>query len=99
MKYCKFENGVCPACGRPRPPVEGKVVRECLWQLGDDLEHALSAIGITQERWRAAKAQLGLPPTCNCDKRKAWLNRASVMLQANASKLSEALREAYGRPR
>ena len=99
MKYCKFVDGVCPECGRPRPPVEGKVVRECLWQLGNDLERALTAIGITQETWKAAKAKLGLPPNCNCDKRKAWLNKASAQLQVTASKLAQAVRQAYDQPR
>lgn len=44
-------------------------------RLGDYTERLLSSIGVTQDRYKAAKELFGLAPTCNCDKRKAWLNR------------------------
>ena len=42
---------------------------------GDRLEAILSSVGITQDRYKEAKKLFGLPPTCNCGKRKEWLNR------------------------
>jgi NMD protein affecting ribosome stability and mRNA decay len=96
---CQFKDGVCPHCGRPKPPVQGKVVRECLWQLGDDLEEALTAIGVTKDTWRSFKAKFGLPPNCNCEKRKAWLNAASANLHAKLQDIKFALREHYDKAR
>ena len=43
--------------------------------LGDKAEAILKAAGITPERYAEVKALFGLPPTCNCSKRKEWLNR------------------------
>lgn len=43
--------------------------------LGDMVEGVLSAIGITEDRYRAVKAALGLKRKCNCGKRKKALNR------------------------
>lgn len=45
--------------------------------LGDYTESLLQSVGITKERYQAAKQLFGLAPTCNCDERKAWLNRVS----------------------
>lgn len=45
--------------------------------LGDYTEALLKTLGITQDRYKAAKELFGLPPTCNCDDRIAWLNRVS----------------------
>ena len=39
------------------------------------MEAILSSVGITQDRYKEAKKLFGLPPTCNCGKRKEWLNR------------------------
>lgn len=50
--------------------------REAL-KLGDRVEALLSSIGITQQRYKEVKELFGLPPTCNCGKRKEWLNRVS----------------------
>ena len=44
-------------------------------RLGDWAERQLKSIGITQERYKQIKEKFGLPPTCNCGSRKAWLNR------------------------
>jgi hypothetical protein len=48
--------------------------------LGDYTERLLSSVGVTPDRYTAAKAALGMAPTCNCAKRKAWLNRAGEWL-------------------
>lgn len=45
--------------------------------LGDYTESLLASIGVTQDRYVAAKQLFGLPPTCGCDARKEWLNRVS----------------------
>jgi hypothetical protein len=50
-------------------------------RLGDKIESVLTGLGITQERWKAAKASIGLPPTCNCKSRIAWLNKLDNTLQ------------------
>jgi len=50
---------------------------EQLRGLGDYTESLLQSVGITKERYQAAKQLFGLAPTCNCDERKAWLNRVS----------------------
>ena len=42
--------------------------------LGDLAGAFFAAGGVTEERYRAAKAVLGLDPKCNCDARKKWLN-------------------------
>lgn len=45
--------------------------------LGDYTEQLLTSIGVTKDRYVAAKQLFGLPPTCGCDARKEWLNRVS----------------------
>jgi hypothetical protein len=42
--------------------------------LGDMVEAGLKAVGITEERYKGAKAAVGLKGDCNCGKRKAKLN-------------------------
>jgi hypothetical protein len=53
--------------------------------LGDWTERMLASIGITKERYVAAKQLFGLAPTCNCAKRKAWLNRVSDWWRGESS--------------
>jgi hypothetical protein len=53
--------------------------------LGDWLESKLSAIGITKDRYTAFKQQFGMPPTCDCDKRREWLNQFGESFGAEAS--------------
>ena len=48
--------------------------------LGDHTERLLQRVGVTKERYVAAKVALGLAPTCGCDDRKVWLNKASKWL-------------------
>jgi hypothetical protein len=42
--------------------------------LGDLAGAFFASVGVTEERYRATKAALGLDPKCNCDARKKWLN-------------------------
>lgn len=49
-------------------------------RIGDQVEAALVSIGITKERYAAAKAVVGLPRPCNCSERRAWLNRLDLQL-------------------
>ena len=42
--------------------------------LGDLAGGFFGSVGAPGERYRAAKAVLGLDPKCNCDARKKWLN-------------------------
>ena len=44
-------------------------------RLGDRLEQTLTRMGITKDRYKEVKQRFGFPPTCNCDKRKEWLNK------------------------
>lgn len=46
-------------------------------KLGDYTESLLQSVGITKERYIAAKQLFGLAPTCGCGERKEWLNRVS----------------------
>lgn len=48
--------------------------------LGDYTEQLLSTIGVTKDRYAAAKELFGLAPTCNCETRKAWLNKVGAWL-------------------
>jgi hypothetical protein len=60
---------------RPVPPAKAKD-RPNRLPLGDYAEQMFKKAGITEEWYKAAKAALGMPPTCSCPQRKAWLNRA-----------------------
>ncbi len=42
---------------------------------GDKIEKQLQSLGITPEKYVAIKEKFGLPPTCYCKGRKAWLNK------------------------
>ena len=50
---------------------------------GDKVEKALKAMGITEDRYKEVKRMFGLPPKCNCSKRKAWLNKVSQHFERN----------------
>lgn len=43
--------------------------------LGDWTERALKKLGVTKERYKAAKEKFGLMPMCHCKERKEWLNK------------------------
>lgn len=51
--------------------------------LGDYTESLLHSVGITKERYQAAKQLFGLAPTCHCDERKEWLNSVSAWWRAH----------------
>lgn len=100
--FCRHVDGVCVQCGHRVPDeLAGRpMVRECdLMALGDDLERWLTSYGVTKERYVAVKQSLGLPPTCNCEARKEWLNRASRILHAKVQDLAAAVEHYYSRPR
>lgn len=42
--------------------------------LGDLAKLFFESVGVTKDRYRAAKEALGLDPTCRCDDRRKWLN-------------------------
>jgi hypothetical protein len=48
--------------------------------LGDYTEQLLSSLGVTKDRYSAAKKLFGLAPTCNCETRKEWLNKVGAWL-------------------
>jgi len=58
--------------------------------LGDLTESFFTSLGITKERYQAAKAGLGLDPGCNCDARKKWLNELGGKLGVDAVVLKMA---------
>ncbi len=63
------ESGLkCANCGEGNPG------------LGDYTEQLLSSIGVTKDRYRAAKELFGLAPTCNCESRQQWLNTVGAWL-------------------
>ena len=73
----------CTECGYALPRDYDKPpIRECLapWKpekLGDWTERQLKKLGVTEERYQAAKEMFGLSPECNCSGRIAWLNAVS----------------------
>lgn len=50
--------------------------------LGDAVEKIFKQVGITEDRYKAAKQALGLPPTCGCSGRKRALNEWQAKAQA-----------------
>ena len=111
MLTCVFERveeGLlrCKVCGREVATTAGPGRTHAIcrqqdvsFQLGDELEKALTAIGITKDTYRKAKAAMGFPPTCNCDKRKEWLNQMGQRLQVSVDKLRGIYDEFYAKPR
>tara|TARA_Y100000593_G_scaffold33818_2_gene66463 strand:- start:10538 stop:10867 length:330 start_codon:yes stop_codon:yes gene_type:complete len=69
-------NGLRSQC-KPRRDLSGKEVVHRTKSLGDITEGMLKRIGVTQDRYKAAKELFGLSPSCNCNKRKEWLNSVS----------------------
>ncbi len=56
--------------------------------LGDYVRDLLSMVGITKEWYMSIKAGFGLPPNCDCDARREWLNRVSDWWRGNKAKNS-----------
>lgn len=50
-------------------------VKPCKEGWGDKLEAELTAMGITEDSYKAVKKKFGMPPTCWCPQRKEWLNK------------------------
>lgn len=61
--------------------------------VGDLLEQALTAVGITRERVERLTRTSGKPGGCGCAARKKWLNEAGVRVQ---KVVRTAARKAYG---
>lgn len=85
MPKCVFSDGACEVCGLPAPPdAIPPIYRTCGPSpqpgLGDYTEQLLSSIGVTKDRYSAAKELFGLAPTCNCETRKEWLNKVGAWL-------------------
>ena len=87
---CQPVDGRCTQCGCL---VELRIRRTChAWiatappqlqpnrGLGDYTERLLASIGVTKDRYVAAKKLFGLAPTCGCAERQAWLNRVGKWL-------------------
>jgi hypothetical protein len=74
-------------------PIEHTCGSAQVVRLGDKLQSALEGIGITKERWQAAKQVLHLPPTCHCEARQEWLNKldARLGIGENMNKLKTLL--------
>lgn len=45
--------------------------------LGSLTDRLLGSVGINESRYREIKSKFGLCPTCNCKKRKEWLNKVT----------------------
>ena len=56
--------------------------------LGDSLETVLTTLGITKDRYVEVKKLFGLPPTCNCDQRREWLNKVGEWFSGKSTDLT-----------
>lgn len=91
----------CLACGlRVEIPVETPRVHcSCGYVqengsrpgLGDVVAAGLHRVGITRERYVAAKAAVGLRRRCNCPKRQQQLNALGSKAAAVLAKVTEVL--------
>lgn len=68
VRPCSGEHSISPA-------TEMQVATDL--GLGDYTESLLRSIGVTKERYIAAKELFGFAPTCHCEARKEWLNHVS----------------------
>lgn len=66
--------------------------------LGDRIETVLSSIGITPESYVNFKTKFGLPPTCGCADRKAWLNNFGATFGVTTEKLRDLLKRPWREP-
>lgn len=72
-------------------PVEHVCGRAAAPKLGDRVESALTAVGVTKERWVAFKEKFGMLPTCNCESRQRALNQLGDELGDKAKAAVAAL--------
>lgn len=86
---CQFDEftkgSKCLICSKPLPmDVPQGTRRICTAAkphgLGDWVENWLTSWGLTKDKYKELKEELGLPPTCNCSGRKEWLNKAGALL-------------------
>jgi len=49
--------------------------------IGTKLASLLQSMGITKERYALVKQLFGLPPDCDCDARKEWLNKVQQFVK------------------
>lgn len=104
-EYCDFNNAqrTCPVCGLkakyermaaactgPRRPQPWRPV-----MVGDLVERALTAVGITQPLVERLTRTGGKPGGCGCESRKRWMNEAGVRLQLKARDALLATRDFY----
>lgn len=98
------DEGLCVQCGQPvldgvrwickagphgkYARTNRKIIREP--GLGDAIAKALAKMGITESRVREVKRLFGLPPTCGCQRRKAWLNRVSEWWRGESTTANQA---------
>ena len=70
----------CAICGFPLPAnYDETPIKPCKGvRLGDWTERLLASVGVTKERYIAAKDLFGFAPECSCDDRQEWLNRVSA---------------------
>lgn len=57
--------------------VDGRPLVNARPLLGDRVEATLKKLGVTPERYAAAKELFGLPPSCGCEARREWLDKVS----------------------
>ena len=66
--------------------------------LGDRIADALTAIGITKEKWAAFVGEEGQPPGCSsCNKRQQKLNDADAYMRKLKDRFGEAAAEAVSK--
>ena len=102
--YCDFSSTdlKCPACGyvaRKRNTYrECRPIKEKGWQpfqLGDAVEKALTAVGVTKDRVEALTRTAGKPGGCGCAGRKKWLNEVGAKVQTAARESLIGFRNTY----
>ena len=51
--------------------------------LGDITAASFRLVGVTPRRYKQIKKLFGLPPICNCEARRAWLNKVTLWNKKN----------------
>ena len=70
----------CPAKGRVAERISQPMKQV---QLGDAVQSFFESVGVTKERYLAAKEALNLAPECGCDYRRELLNGVGQHLGIN----------------
>lgn len=66
--------GLAPALPQPTREEQEKL-------LGDKTRELLESVGIDKDLYIGIKAALGFAPTCDCDTRAEWLNKAHAWVK------------------